>query len=211
MALVATGGPSRLRNRRNCAPKYVSLARKVLAAIFKALVARLLVGMRPFPMTLPPLILLSGLSLSQETKWFSVFHLLISPPTSLRTVIAVMTSMPSIRVRSVPVMRNKSCRRSNCGVLPFSSSFVLSASLSAEWPLDSDPPFAPDTAPVADRTRRFASGKTHIPSAPAAAQTADRLANCPPAPARSPLRWPSPEHPDTPPARVHRVPHPESP
>src|SRR5262249_11742590 len=50
--------------------------------------------MRPFPMTLPPLILLSGHSFSQETKWFSVFHLLISHPTSLTTVIAVITSMP---------------------------------------------------------------------------------------------------------------------
>src|SRR5882672_10684893 len=59
--------------------------------------------MRPLPMTLPPLILLSGDSFSQETKWFSVFHLLISHPTSLTTVIAVMTSMPSIWVRSVPV------------------------------------------------------------------------------------------------------------
>jgi hypothetical protein len=44
------------------------LSRNVLAVIFKALVARLLADMRPFPITLPPLILLSGHSFSQETK-----------------------------------------------------------------------------------------------------------------------------------------------
>src|SRR5580658_2006017 len=74
--------------------------------------------MRPFPTTLPPLILLSGVSFSQETKCFSVLHLLISHPTSLTTVIAAMTSMPSIWLRSVTVMRNNSSRKSNCG-LPF--------------------------------------------------------------------------------------------
>jgi hypothetical protein len=55
---------------------------------------RLLVGSRPFPMALFPLIRLSGHSRSQETKWSSVFHLLISHPASLRIVVAVMTSMP---------------------------------------------------------------------------------------------------------------------
>ena len=35
----------------------MSLSRKVVAAILKTVVARLLVGMRPLPMTLPPLIL----------------------------------------------------------------------------------------------------------------------------------------------------------
>src|SRR6266513_1802528 len=38
----------------------------------------LLVGSRPLPMTLFPLMRLSGHSRSQETKWSSVFHLLIS-------------------------------------------------------------------------------------------------------------------------------------
>ena len=49
---------------------------------------------RPLPMTWSPLILLSGHSRSQETKWCSVFHLLMSHPTSLRIVVAVMTSIP---------------------------------------------------------------------------------------------------------------------
>src|SRR6202790_4666165 len=67
------------------------------------MVTLLLVGSRPFPMTLFPLIRLSGHSRNQETKWSSVTHLLISHPASLRIVVAVMTSMPSTRVRSVPL------------------------------------------------------------------------------------------------------------
>src|SRR5437016_6840174 len=126
MALMATGAPSLVRRRWNCAPKYVSLSRKVLAAIFKAILMGLLVGSRPLPMTLSPLMRLSGHSRSQETKWFSVCHLLMSHPASLMMVVAVMTSMPSIRVRSVPVRRNNPWRKSNCGLLPF---FFLSRPL----------------------------------------------------------------------------------
>jgi hypothetical protein len=40
----------------------------LLAANFKATVTRLLVGSRPFPMILSPLMRLSGASRSQETK-----------------------------------------------------------------------------------------------------------------------------------------------
>src|SRR5579859_1115798 len=40
---------------------------------------------------------------------------LISCPASLKMVAAVRTSMPSIRVKSVPLMRNNSDRKSNCG------------------------------------------------------------------------------------------------
>ena len=90
----------------------------MLAAIFKAMVTLLLVGSRPLPMTLFPLIRLSGHSRNQETKWSSVSHLLISHPASLRIVVAVMTSMLSIRVRSVPLMRNNPVRKSNCGLFP---------------------------------------------------------------------------------------------
>src|SRR6516165_4550653 len=98
MALMAMGAPNLVRNRRNCAPKYVLLRRKVLAAIFNAMLIGLLVGSRPLPMTLFPLIRLSGHSRSQETKWFSFSHLLMSYPASLMTVAAVMTSMLSTRV-----------------------------------------------------------------------------------------------------------------
>src|SRR6202008_3581349 len=78
----------------------------------------LLVGSRPLPMTLAPLMRLSGHSRSQETKWCSVSHLLMSYPASLTIVVAVMTSMESIRVRSVPVRRNNPSRKSNCGAFP---------------------------------------------------------------------------------------------
>src|ERR1700736_2600661 len=136
MALIAIGARSLLLSRRNCAPRYVLLNRKVLAAIRNALVARLLVGSRPLPMTLSPLILLSGHSRSQETKWCSVFHLVISHPASLRIVIAVITSIPSIRVRSAPVMRNNSAHRSNFGLLPLfflSRPFRFSFGRLAAW------------------------------------------------------------------------------
>src|SRR5215472_5073179 len=79
---------------------------------------RLLVGKRPLPMIFSPLMRLSGHNRSQETKWFSVSHLLIFHPASLSRVVAVTTSIASIRVRSVPVMRNSSARKSNCGAFP---------------------------------------------------------------------------------------------
>src|SRR6266481_648979 len=96
MALMAMGAPSLVLNRRNWAPRYALLLRSVLAAIFKAILTRFFVGRRPFPMILAPLIRLSGHRRNQETKWSSVSHLLISHPTSLRIVVAVMTSMLSI-------------------------------------------------------------------------------------------------------------------
>ena len=66
----------------------------MLAAIFKAMVALLLVGSRPFPMIFSPLMRLSGHNRSQETKWLSVCHLVISYPASVMTVVAVMTVDP---------------------------------------------------------------------------------------------------------------------
>src|SRR5215469_15714569 len=81
--------------------------------------ALFLVGSRPFPVILSPLMRLSGRKRSQETKWFSVCHLLISYPVSLMTVIAVITSMLSIWVRSVPVRQNNLSRKSNCGTYLF--------------------------------------------------------------------------------------------
>src|SRR6516162_5101805 len=79
MALIAMGAPSLVLSRRNCAPRYVLLSRSVLAAIFGAMVALLLVRSRPFPMIFSPLMRLSGHSRSQETKWSSVSHLLHIP------------------------------------------------------------------------------------------------------------------------------------
>lgn len=95
------------------------LWRKQLAAILREAVNGLFVGSRPLPITLSPLTLLSGHNRSPETKWSSARHLLMSHPASLMTVGAVLTSIPSIRVRSVPVMRNNSARRSNRGLFSF--------------------------------------------------------------------------------------------
>src|SRR5215469_14484904 len=170
------------------------------------MVARLLVEMRLFRMIFPPLILLSGDSFSQETKWFSVFHVLISHPTSLTIVIAVMTSMPAIWVRSCET--NLSANQIvDC---PSFSCAVPCRSLPVEWLAGSDPLVARGSAPDADRTPLFASGKTRIPPVPAAAETADPLASCPPEPARSPPRWPQSGNPDMPLIPGDRVLHSES-
>jgi hypothetical protein len=59
---------------------------------------------------------LSGHRPSQEAKCASVWQRVISNPASLMTVSATSTSMPSICVRSTPVMRWSSCPKSNWGV-----------------------------------------------------------------------------------------------
>ena len=86
-----------------------------VAAIRSAVAARLTTRRVPLPSTLSPLMRLSGHSPNQEAKWASVFHRPMSSPTSLRSVWATITSMPSMRVRSTPVMRCSSLLRSNCG------------------------------------------------------------------------------------------------
>src|SRR5215467_13017953 len=118
-SLNGNGSPELSSQAAKLRSKIGLLRRRVLAAILNAFVTRLLVGNRPLPMILSPLTRLSGQSRNQETKWCSVFHLLISHPASLRIVIVVVTSIPSIWVRSVPVMRNSSARKANCGAFPF--------------------------------------------------------------------------------------------
>jgi hypothetical protein len=120
--------------------------------------------MRPFPMTLSPLILLSGQSLSQEIQLFSVFHLLMSHPTSLRMVIAVITSTRSIWLRSVPLLRNNSARKSNCGLFPFFLWSRFFRAFCGIVPLGCDPLVAQDIARAVDRTPPSASDKTRIHS-----------------------------------------------
>jgi len=162
----------------------------------------LLVGSRPFP--------LPRHSRSQETKWCSVCHLLISQPASLRIVVAVM--MPSIGVRSLPVMRNNSVRKSNCGAFPFfflSRSFRFSSGRLAPWLRSSL--FAGDTAQAGDRTWPSAAGKTRNHPVPASAQTADLLASCPRDSARSAPGSPSPANYGKQPAYGDRPPQSEPP
>src|SRR5437588_11984967 len=94
------------------------------------------------------------------------------------TVVAVMTSMPSMRVRSVPVMRNNPLRKSNRGLLPL---FYLShpcASPPAVGHPGCDPLSAGDTARAGDHTLLSAAGRTHSHPAPASAGTANLVASC---------------------------------
>src|SRR5258705_9763891 len=82
------------------------------------MVTLLLVGSHPFPMTLFPLMRLSGHSRNQETKWSSVTHLLISHPASLRIVVAVMISIPSPPGWFVPLFRKNPVCKANRGFFP---------------------------------------------------------------------------------------------
>src|SRR5207244_13375179 len=98
------------------------------------MVTLLLVSGRPLAMISSPLIRLSGHGRNQETKWCSVFHLLVSHPASLTIVIAVITSIASIWVGWLPVLRNSSGRKSDCGLFPFfflTRSFLLSVAPAA--------------------------------------------------------------------------------
>src|SRR5882762_1071681 len=146
---------------------------------------------------------------SQETKWSSSAHLLIAHPASLTMVVAVMTSRPSIWVRSVC---ETTLRASRTAAYSLSSSgAVPSASPQADASLGSDPHSAGDAARAADRMRPSAAGKTRNPVVPASARTAGLLASCPPDTARSVPRSPAPEDPEARPAYAHRVGPPEWP
>ncbi|MCY1370248.1 hypothetical protein D9M69_573330 [compost metagenome] len=68
-------------------------------------------------MTLPPVILVPGHKPSQEAKCLSLGNLPMSAPTSETTTSAVVTSMPSMRVRSTPHIWKSCVRRSNFGAL----------------------------------------------------------------------------------------------
>ncbi len=96
---------------------------KVTAAIRYAVAARLTTRRVPRASTLSPLVRLSGHNPSHEEKCASVFHRLMSSPTSLIKVWATITSMPSILVRSTPEIRCNSLRSSNRGA--FLAGFVF--------------------------------------------------------------------------------------
>src|SRR5713226_1221247 len=77
---------------------------------------------------------LSGHSPNQEAKCDSVFHRLMSSPTSLSSVWATITSMPSMRVRSTPVTRCSSLLRSKRGAFLAAGFFVLAFCVAElEW------------------------------------------------------------------------------
>src|SRR6202521_89320 len=118
MAVIALGAPKLARSRLNFAPRYVLLRHKLVAAMRKAVAARFSTWRLPRWYTLPPVILLSGHSPSQEAKCASVGHLLISRTTSATRVCAIITLIASMRVRSIPLIRYSSPRRLNCGAFP---------------------------------------------------------------------------------------------
>jgi len=75
--------------------------------------------------TRSPLIRLSGQSPNQEEKWASVFHRLMSSPTSLKPLCATIALIPSIRIKSTPEIRASSWLRSNAGAFCVGLSFLL--------------------------------------------------------------------------------------
>jgi hypothetical protein len=68
-------------------------------------------------MTLPPVILVPGHSPNQLAKCPALGKRDMSDPVSLTTASAVLTSMPSMRVRSTPHILYSLLRRSNLGAL----------------------------------------------------------------------------------------------
>jgi len=76
-------------------------------------------------MTLPPVILVPGHSPNHEAKCLSDGKRDISAPTSETTAKAVVTLMPSMRVRSTPHILNSWARKSNLGALRGMLFFLL--------------------------------------------------------------------------------------
>src|SRR5260370_13134898 len=107
IGVIGLGAASLDRNLRKFAPRALWLRIRLHAARRRAVAARLTTWRVPRFSTLPPLIRLSGHSPSQEANCFSVFHRLISTPTSEMIVCTVWTSRPATLVRSTPVMRHK--------------------------------------------------------------------------------------------------------
>ena len=97
------------------APNKLSLWTRLLAAMRNTSATRFLNFGRFCFTGLPPLVAWKGDSFSQETRWFSVFHLLISVPGSETKVAMVITSTPSMHLRLTPQIRVNSASRSNFG------------------------------------------------------------------------------------------------
>lgn len=103
--------------RLKYAPKADWLLRRTAAASRNAWAARLTTRfVLPF-MTLPPVILVPGHKPNQLVKCPTVAKRDISAPVSQITASAVLTSMPSMRVKSTPHILNSCVRRSNLGAL----------------------------------------------------------------------------------------------
>src|SRR5262249_43812030 len=127
VAVIAFGAPFRDFSRRKNAPKALWLRCKLAAARRNAAAARFAVGRVRRDSTRPPLILWCGHSPSQLVKCFTVAQRLMSSPISPSTFWAVVSSIPSIRVRSTPLARCSSGRGSNPGRFRFQREQVFLA------------------------------------------------------------------------------------
>src|SRR4051794_17165101 len=104
---MALGLSLREHNRRKYAPRADLLLRSAAAARRKAWAARLTHRLVLPLITLPPVILVPGHKPSHDVKCLTVGNLDISCPISESTTSAVVTSMPSMRVRSTPHILNR--------------------------------------------------------------------------------------------------------
>ena len=118
VAVMALGAPICAFFRRRKAPRALSERCSPWAARRNAAAVRLALGLVFELMTLPPVIRLSGLSPNQDAKCLALGHFVMSVPISLITLSAVKPSMPSIWVRSTPVIRYRCALMSKRGALP---------------------------------------------------------------------------------------------
>src|SRR3972149_3524696 len=102
---MALDAPRRDLSRREKAPRAERQWEGLWAGTRRAAAARFAQGfVRPLS-RLPPEILLPGHSPSQDAKCFSDGQRVMSRPISPRIVRAVVSAIPSMRVRSTPVTR----------------------------------------------------------------------------------------------------------
>src|SRR5580765_8396887 len=116
-AVTALGLSIREQSLLKYAPSADLLLRRAAAARRRACAARLTTRLVLPLITLPPVILVPGHRPSHEVKCLTVGKRAMSTPISETTASAVVTSTPSIRVRSTPHIWNNCTRRSNFGAL----------------------------------------------------------------------------------------------
>src|SRR5205085_4577290 len=103
VAVIALGAPSRERCRLRYAPSALLLRIKLQAARRSVCAARPLPRRVRLDCTLPPVFFQHGHNPSQLLKCLTVGHLVKSVPSSLTSVSACSSSIPSIAVRSTPL------------------------------------------------------------------------------------------------------------
>src|SRR4029434_8052191 len=132
VAVMAFGAPRRVLRRRKKAPSADLLWCRERAARRSAAAARLAEGLvRPLSV-LPPETFVPGARVSQEAQCLSLGQRLMSRRVSATTLRAVGASMPSMRVRSTPVRRERWVRTSKVGAVRFG--LVVRGLAGSVWP-----------------------------------------------------------------------------